>query len=175
MKEYKDNIEALADIDLSGVAKKLKDSKDLESKESWIDDLRFEIDYYWNSWITQPWRTFNKGISNLWKWRKIIWNDRWWDYDFLHTIILFKLKDMESHWGVDTHYVKDYVEKDTLKKLIEDLEWMMDTDHENDFAKDKDGNPVDIREQYTSYNKEYARRAKRFYNRLERHHLKLWD
>jgi hypothetical protein len=43
------------------------------------------------------------GISNLWKWRKVIWNDRDWDWVYLSKIIIFKLEKMEAstkHWTV---------------------------------------------------------------------------
>ena len=37
------------------------------------------------------------GIQNLWKWRKIIWQDRDWDYVYIYEMLYFKLKNMEKH------------------------------------------------------------------------------
>jgi hypothetical protein len=80
----------------------------------------------------------------------------------MHRLLLFKLKDMEQHWGKDTHYVNDLDDKETLQKLIEDLEWMMDD--EKEFSAEHD-----------NYMKEYKKRSARFYGRLDRNHRKLWD
>ena len=124
-----------------------------------LENFKFEIDYWWNNSIMYPIRKFRKGISNLWKWRKIIWEDRWWDYYYLLEILRFKLKDMEEHWGRDTHYVEDYKEKDILKELIADLEWMLNEDNEFE-----DG-----------YEEEYKKRSKSFFGRLDRWHRKFWD
>jgi hypothetical protein len=125
----------------------------------WYEELHFEINYWWHNSIVYPINNFFKGINNFWKWRKIIWGDRWWDYSFLLNILYFKLKIMEEHWGRDTHYVKDYEEKELLKKLITDLEWILDDTKEFD-----DG-----------YLEEYKKRSKRFFGRLDRGHRKLWD
>jgi len=135
------------------------DEPQLPFYKKWWEELKFNINYWWNHSIIYPTRSFKKGISNLWKWRKIIWKDRWWDYYYLLEMLRFKLRDMEEHWGRDTHYVNDYKEKDVLKDLIADLEWMLDDD--NEF---KDG-----------YNEEYKKRSKRFFSRLDRHHRKFWD
>jgi len=134
-----------------------------KKKYDWItnilDNYLFDITYWWRNSIIYPIKSFFKGINNFLKWRKIIFKDRWWDYYFLLKILHFKLQDMEYHWGKDTHYVKDYEEKKILKNLLEDLEWMLDD--ENEF---NDG-----------YEEEYKKRSRRFFNRLDRHHRKLWD
>jgi hypothetical protein len=138
---------------------KCPDEEKLPFYIRWYEDLKFEIIYWWENSIIYPIKSFLKGIDNLWRWRKIIWKDRWWDYYYLLEILRFKLKDMEEHWGKDTHYVKDYEEKESLKKLIEDLEWMID----------------DTNEFEDGYMDEYKKRSKRFFGRLDRGHRKLWD
>jgi hypothetical protein len=66
---------------------------------------------------------------------------------------------MEENWGKNTHYVNDYKDKDILKSLLDDLEWMLDDENElND-----------------GYSEEYKKRSKRFFGRLDRGHRKLWD
>jgi hypothetical protein len=40
---------------------------------------------------------FLEGIKNLWKWRKIIWNDRDWDHYYLLKIVEFKLSNMSKN------------------------------------------------------------------------------
>ncbi len=126
---------------------------------NFISDLKWEISFYLRKWFYYPYRNVVNGVSNLIKYWEIIWNDRWFDYSFLLELLLFKLKDMQKHWGVDTHYVNDKVDREIIDKLIEDLEWMLDTELEFD-----DG-----------YEEEYNRRSRSFFGRLNRHHRKLWD
>ena len=45
---------------------------------------------------------FITGIKNLWLWKKVIWNDRWWDYIYLLKLIKFKLELMEKHFKNDS-------------------------------------------------------------------------
>jgi hypothetical protein len=170
--EVIDDVDSVDDPKIKQHPPELK--KQSKTQELW-EDVKFEIEYWWQNSIVYRWKTFTKGISNLWRWRKIVWRDRWWDYDFLNEFLLFKLKDMEAHWGVDTHYVNDFVEKDTLKKLIEDLEWLMDEDRADEFIYDENKDKRDVKTQYSEYGKEYDKRAKSFYGRLERHHRKFWD
>jgi len=162
-----DAIDALSDIDIS--------LRQQTEEEPWWENMHFELKYFWDNKIMYPIRSFNHGVSNLIKYRKLIWRDRWWDYNFMLEMLLFKLKDMEEHWVKDTHYVNDTDEKETLQKLIEDLEWLVNEDRVDDFAKDKEGNSLDIKEQYRQYHEEYKRRSRSFFGRLDRNHRKLWD
>jgi len=125
----------------------------------YLDDILWEVRYWWRNSIISNIKSFFVGIENLRKWRKIIWNDRWWDHAFMMEILEFKLKDMESNWGTNTHYVGDLDEKETLKKLLDDISWM--------------NNPEN--ELIDGYTEEYKKRSKRFFGRLERNHLKFWD
>ena len=95
-------------------------------------------------------------ISNFWKWKKIICQDRWWDYYFLLIILRFKLNDMYCHWGKNTHYYGDYDHKEILKNIIKDLDYLIEADDlEN--------------------SEEYTRISKRFWSKLGRHYQKFWD
>jgi len=94
------------------------------------EDVLFNIEWYYDHYIKQPYRTFETGIKNLWLWKRIIWNDRWWDYSFLDTIILFKLKDMSKHWVKDTHYINDECDKKIIDKLISLLEEIQELEDE---------------------------------------------
>ncbi len=127
--------------------------------DRWWDDVRWEIEYRWDHWFYYPYRHMVNGFGNLLRFRKIIWNDRWWDYSFFLELMLFKLKDMQEHWGTDTHYVGDLDDKEIIDKLVEDLDWMLNNEEEfND-----------------GYEKKYKKRSKAFFGRLDRHHRKLWD
>jgi len=124
-----------------------------------INDIVFDIKWNLNHYITSPIKNIIRGFENLIKYRSLIWNDRWWDYSFFLNMMLFKLKDMENRWGTDTHYVGDLEDKETLKKLIHDLEWMIDDDNEL----------------LPDYTEQYKKRSRSFFGRLDRNHLKLWD
>lgn len=124
------------------------------------NDIKFEIEYFWNNSIVYPIKRFIYGIKNFGRWSSIVYNDRWWDYEFLLDVILFKLKDMESHWGVDTNAEKDYEIRDILRTLIQDLEEAIKLHNE----------AVTVEE---------IRLAKKamtkFFSKLDRHLIKFWD
>lgn len=125
----------------------------------WWETFKEDTSWNWNHYISAPRRNFFRGIDNLRKYRKLIWEDRFWDHYFFLELLRFKLKDMEENWGVNTHYVGDQEDKDILKKVIEDLDWMLDDDKHFD-----DG-----------YEEEYKRRSKRAFGYIDRHHRKWWD
>ena len=125
---------------------------------AWWDDVVWEINYQLREWFYYPYRRVTVGFENLIKYRSLIWNDRWYDHSFLMELMLFKLKDMEKRWGKDTHYIGDLDEKDTLKKLIVDLEWMLEAD---EFDK--------------NYAEEYKKKSRSFFGRMDRNHRKFWD
>jgi hypothetical protein len=127
--------------------------------KTWYTDFIDDTIWNWDYYIVGPWKNFVNGIHNFKKYRKLIWNDRWWDYYFFMKMLRFKLKDMEENWGKNTHYVGDQNDKDILKKVIDDLDWMLDD--KNDF---KDG-----------HNEEYKKRSKRAFGYIDRHHRKWWD
>lgn len=56
-------------------------------------------DVWWN--CTRPWRIFTAGVSNLWTWKGIIWNDRNWDYSFILILLEKKLSLIEEFYKSD--------------------------------------------------------------------------
>jgi len=90
-------------------------------RKEYILDIKFEIIYFLDS-IKYSIKSVYNGIKNFWKWKKIIWNDRWYDYSFLDEIIRFKLTNMKNHWRKDTHYVGDWDERLLLERLVEILD-----------------------------------------------------
>ncbi len=56
---------------------------------------------------------FFTGISNLIKWRKIIFSDRQWDYEYLLVIIQFKLNEMIKAFSLSPYTVH----KKTIKQM----------------------------------------------------------
>lgn len=57
-----------------------------------------------------------RGMKNYWKWRKIIYYDRWWDHQYLFEILRFKLEDMETNFKAHGHHLN--AEKSAHKMRI---------------------------------------------------------
>jgi len=49
-------------------------------------------------------RRLMESIINLWKFRKVVWNWRWYDYSYQLDMIVFQLQELEKVWGKKTHY-----------------------------------------------------------------------
>ncbi len=98
-----------------------------------IEDIKFEIEYFWGERV-DGYYSFIQGIKNLWKYKSLIWNDRWYDYSFLHNMLRFKLNDMEKSWA-GAHYIGSSHEQEMLKELVEILDRIDNTDEftEDDF------------------------------------------
>jgi len=57
-------------------------------------------------------------IRNLDIFENNLKNYNWWDYGFLNDFIITILKDMEKHYGVDSHFVGDEKVKKKIQKLL---------------------------------------------------------
>jgi hypothetical protein len=79
----------------------------LESMLYYYDELRYLI------------RNFKIGIKNLWDYKRIIYNDRQWDYNFIYDLLEFKLQ-YQLNWLLTSKNV--YCQQDTniikLKRLL---------------------------------------------------------
>lgn len=63
------------------------------------------------------------GLYNFWRYRKIIWNDRNWDFMYLNQLVLFKLKLMLHH--MENHALEyEGIEecKNSIRQTIEKIE-----------------------------------------------------
>ncbi|MGD8305049.1 MAG: hypothetical protein PVF17_00210 [Ignavibacteria bacterium] len=63
-------------------------------------------------------KEFCKSISNLWKFRKVIWRWRWYDYSYQLDIIVSQLKLLDKKWGKDTHYLGDAFTAKRIKVIL---------------------------------------------------------
>ncbi len=99
----------------SGIDKLIKELEEEQENWKWYDELWFEITYFFKN-IRINFYSFFDSLSNFWKYRSLIWNDRWYDHSFLHHILRFKLNDMAENWS-DAHYVGCEYEEKTLKEL----------------------------------------------------------
>lgn len=119
-KEYNDQL-GVHDLGYHVMNTSTKTSLSIKEK---LNDIFEDIDIQVNSWRSSI-KGFFIGLYNFWKFRKIIFRDRFWDYSFLVEMIVFKLKDMEDNWVKNTHYEGDKFTKGritVLRKRIESLE-----------------------------------------------------
>ena len=73
--------------------------------------LKEDIKYwYHNLFIFDILYNIKNGIKNFWKYRKVIWNYRWYDYQPIFNILEFKLKDTIKNWD-KAHYVGSHFTK----------------------------------------------------------------
>jgi hypothetical protein len=93
-------------------------TKGLQSE--WLDNILFEIKYFYYHNFASPYLQLKNGIRNLWLWRKVIWNDRWYDYQFIMDIIAFKLKQVESNWS-KSNYIGWEEDQEKMRELLEIL------------------------------------------------------
>lgn len=89
-------------------------------KLTW-EDIKF---WYNNLYIFDLWYNLKNGIKNFWKYKGVIWKDRWYDYSFIIELLKFKLKDNIKNWD-KAHYVgSDFTKKRmiVLLKRIEEFD-----------------------------------------------------
>ena len=129
-------------------------------------DIKEELEYQYKNLMSNI-RMIRVGITNFWKWRKVIYKDRWWDYAFLHEMLKFKLEDMEKNWEF-AHYVDSEKEQKELKELIEILEKIEKAEEEFGDVSDlyeEFGHKLFSKRKFTSEDREYETSLI----------LKLWD
>jgi hypothetical protein len=83
----------------------------MEDIQIWYKNL-FIFDIYYN---------IKNGIKNLWTYRKVIWNDRWYDYSYMFKLLEFKLKDTIKSWD-GAHYVGSGFTKKRMQIVLNRIE-----------------------------------------------------
>ena len=66
----------------------------------------------------------NTFTITIWKYRNIIWKDRWYDYSYIIELLKFKLKDNIKNWD-NAHYIgSDFTKKRmiVILKRIEEFD-----------------------------------------------------
>ena len=66
-----------------------------------IEDIKY---WYNNLIIFVVFYNIKNGLKNLWIYKSIIWNDRWYDYSYIFKILEFKLEQNIKNWN-KAHYV----------------------------------------------------------------------
>lgn len=111
------------------------------SRNFWniYDELTEEIGYQFRTKIKYPILNVFTGFSNFYKYRKVIWNDRWWDYHFMTELLYCKIQDMYNNWDNSTGLDSD-VEKEILFKMLKKLDIIRDinsSDEDQEKAKNE--------------------------------------
>lgn len=133
-----------------------------------IDDFKFEISWNWGYYILDPIYNIKNGVKNLWKFKFIIWNDRWYDYSYFIKLIKFKLQDNINNWH-KSHYIgSEFTKKRMIiiLKRIEEYETNLDNLHELYYTKKM------TRDKYKKLKKKLINKT---WGALGRNITRFWD
>lgn len=83
----------------------------IEDIKTWCRNL-FIFDWYYN---------IKNGVKNFWKYRSVIWNDRWYDYSYIFKLLEFKIKDTLDNWD-KAHYIGSHFTKLRMQVLLNRIE-----------------------------------------------------
>ena len=78
-------------------------------------------------------RNFIIGISNLFQYSKIIWNDRDWDHAYIYYILIFKLKRQQKYLSKNQRYVGWERDVEIINTVIRLLERDIDSFYELEY------------------------------------------
>ena len=79
-------------------------------------NIQFEVEYFLDSIRTKIYQV-RYGFSNLKRWFRIIWNDRWYDYGFIDTMLEEKFKTLDENWDC-AHYVGSEFDHKVIKEVL---------------------------------------------------------
>lgn len=86
-------------------------------------------------YIEMPWYDFKHGIENLWNYKKIVWNQRPWDYYDILKMQQFQLKrlktTLENGWEVDESRLPKIEKMSRCIEIIQNI--FDDQDMENTY------------------------------------------
>jgi hypothetical protein len=101
--------------------KYIKDKKNFTLKEKFFDKLEDIKIWYNHLFIFDILYNIKNGIKNFWKYRNIIWKDRWYDYSYIFKLLEFKLKDTIKNWE-GAHYVGSEFTRKRMQVLLNRIE-----------------------------------------------------
>jgi len=98
--------------------------KELENNHYSVFD-KIEIFFYRNFGNTYDFFRYNliQGIKNFWRFKKVIWRHRWYDYSFSDDVVEECYKIMAENW-YKSHYIggdKDELELIHIVELFEKM------------------------------------------------------
>lgn len=87
-----------------------------------LNDLKDDIIYWYrNLFIFDVLYNIKNGIKNLWTYKSVIWNDRWYDYSFIIKLLEFKLKYTIKNWD-KAHYIGSDFTKKRMQIILNRIE-----------------------------------------------------
>lgn len=95
-----------------------------------LEEFKEEFKFWFSHKIEFPIKSFFTGISNLWKWKSVIWKDRDFDYIFLLTILKFKIDKMIELYDHRDRYVGQERDKQKLKLCSNLLDRLIKNDYQ---------------------------------------------
>ena len=109
------------------------------------------------------------GINNFWYYRKLIWNDRWWDHAFLTDMIEAKLQNMIDHWDESNSIGYKFTKKRmiVLQKRIKNFDRKI-VDLEYDYI-------VEKKYTFDEYKKESKKIHDETWSQFGRNLHRFWD
>jgi len=88
---------------------------------------------FFHKYIIMSWFNFKHGISNLWKYRKIVWRTRHWDYYYILEMQKFQLEHLknvlEKGYEEEISKNKKVIQISSCIKSIQNLLDDMNTDN----------------------------------------------
>jgi hypothetical protein len=98
-------------------------------------------------YLEEKWWKFKQGISNLYYYFKVIWKDQNFDYSFIDSLLLAKLKRTKDYLDKNIYYSMDKKVIQSLKICIDILERKEKDFYYNTFV-DLINNPMPFEEMF---------------------------
>ena len=111
------------------------------------------------------------GIKNLWRWRKVIYNDRDWDHWFIYEILKTKLQHQSEHFLKYAYTESAPQHAAEMKKCIELIE-LVQNETIIDRALQKD---IWTKEDLEVAEKEHHITRKQLFDLIEKNIETWWD
>jgi len=99
-------------------------------------------------------------VKNFWKFRKILWTDRDWDYGFLYDLLKFKLSDMAKHQRAHSYHegAERYAKQldfavFLIDRITKDYYWEEDMKKHEDYWGENIWDFVERPEEHPAYGK----------------------
>lgn len=103
-----------------------------------LKEYKEDIQFWYNHNIEFPIKSFFKGISNLWKWKSVIWKDRDFDYVYLLIILKFKIDNMIDLYDYRDRYIGQEKHREKLKRCSILLHRLINNEYQENIMKPHD-------------------------------------
>jgi len=98
-------------------------------KVSKLESFQWKIERFFKD-IYYTIKGIPQGLRNFWYWKNVIYQNRWWDHQFLINLIQHQLEYMDNQWHKGNHMYKEE-EQEIIKKSLRLLEEIENYDNSN--------------------------------------------